>query len=139
MRPGGASSATSRVERDHRPELAVRGRQVEEIARAELDLRVIPAARGDHGRRQVDADGADAVVGEPGRDVPGAAAHVSDRRARLRLLDEAGQQGPVERLARELVAELRGVLLGDRVVAAAHGLVTSGLAHDQSASHARPN
>jgi len=67
--------------------------------------------------------------------MPGAAAHVRDRRARLRLLDEAGQQGPVERLAGQLVAELRGVLLGDRVVAAAHGVVTPGPAHDQTASH----
>jgi hypothetical protein len=52
-----------------------------------------------------------------------AAAQVRDRRARFGLLDDAGEQGPVERLAGQLVTEAGRVVLGNLVVAPAGGVV----------------
>ena len=45
------------------------------------------------------------------------------------LLDETGEEGPVERLVGELVAESLRVLLGDSVVAAAGAVVAPGSGH----------
>jgi hypothetical protein len=104
--------------------------QVEEVPFSELDLRILPAADGDHASGQVDTDGGGAVPGEPGRGVPWAAADVSDRRALLGLLDEAGQQGPVKRFAGKLVAEAIRIFLSDRIIAAANEVATGARPHD---------
>ena len=118
-----------RVEHNSGAELAVSGRQIQKVALAKLDRGMLPPAHGDHGSGQVNADRGDAVAGEPGRDVPGAAADVRDRYARLSLLDEAGQQGAIERLVGEFAAEFGGIFVGDRVVAAANRLAATGLVH----------
>src|SRR5438128_930272 len=90
----------NRVERKHRSEFTVSGRELEEVPLAEVDLRILSAANGDHACGQIDTDRGYAVAGKPGRDVPWAAAKIRDRRAFPGLLDEAGEQGPVERLMR---------------------------------------
>ena len=78
---------------------------LKEIPLPKLRVRVVTAADGDHGQGQVDADWGHALAGWPGRNVPGAASQIGDRRADAGLLGEAGQQGPVERLVSQLVAE----------------------------------
>src|SRR5215472_4967998 len=60
-----------------------------------------------------------------------AAAEIGDGCTLAGLLDEAGEEGPVERLICELVAEAVRVLLGDSVVAAAGAVVTPGTGHGQ--------
>jgi hypothetical protein len=112
-----------RVQRGHRAELTVRGRQVEEVPVAEFGLGVVPAADGDHAGGQIDADRGDPPAGQPAGDVAGAAAQIRDRRARFRLFGEAAQQGPVERLVGQFVAESGRVILGDRVITAAGRVV----------------
>jgi hypothetical protein len=56
--------------------------------------------------------------GNPVRDVPGATADIRDRGTRPGLLDQAGQQRPVERLAGELAAVDVCVLPGNPVITA---------------------
>lgn len=112
-----------RVERDGSRELTVGRRKPEEIALTELHLRIVPAAGGDHGRRQVDTDRGYATAGEPGCHMPRAAPEIGDRRTVFSLLGKAGQQSPVERLSCELVAEALQVLLGDSVITLADSVV----------------
>ena len=121
----GRFQVDDRVERDDGPELAIAGRQVKEIPFAELDFRIRPAARGNHASGQVDADGSPAVAGDPGCDVPWAAADIRDRHPLPRLLDQAGQERSVERFAGEFAAVGVRVLPGDSVVAAANPVMTS--------------
>jgi len=117
--------AADRVERDDGPGLAIAGRQVKEIPLAELGIRIRPPTRGDHASGQAGADGSPAVAGDPGRDVPRAAAGIRDRRALPGLLDQAGQERPAGRLAGEFAAVGVRVLPGDSVVAAANPVMTS--------------
>jgi len=114
-----------RVERDDRPELAIARRQVKEIPLPELGIRIRPPARGDHASGQVDANGSPAAAGDPGRNVPRAAADIRDRHSLPGLLDQAGQQRPVERLAGEFATVGVRILPGDSVVAAANPVMTS--------------
>jgi hypothetical protein len=127
-----------RVEGDGRPELTVCRRELQQVPLAELHLRVLPAASGDHGGGQVDTHRGRAPPGEPGRDMPGATPQIGDRRAIAGLLGKAGQQRAVERLTGELVAEPGRVLLGYSVVALANtGMRGDRCLHDQSV-HRRP-
>jgi hypothetical protein len=65
--------------------------------------------------------------------VPGAASQIGDRRAVAGLLGEAGQQGPVERLASQLVAEADRVFLGEGVITLADAVMLQDRAlHDGS-------
>jgi hypothetical protein len=64
------------------------------------------------------------VAGDPVRDVPGAAADIRDQGARPGLLDQAGQERPVERLAGEFAAVGIGALPGHRVIAAPDPVMT---------------
>jgi hypothetical protein len=105
-----------RVERDGSPELTVRRRKPEEIALPELYLRIIPAADGDHARRQVDTDRSHAMASELGCHMARAAPQIGDRRTVFSLLGKAGQLSSVEWLSGELVAEALHVLLGDGVI-----------------------
>jgi hypothetical protein len=70
------------------------------------------------------------MASKPGRDVARAAAEVRDRRAVLGLLDETGQQGPVERLHGEFLSEAGRVLLGHGVAASAGRIAAPGSFHD---------
>src|SRR5580704_5751215 len=112
-----------RVERHNRPELSVAGRQCEEVALPKLDLGVFPSADGDHALRQVDAYRSNAMAGEPGRDMARAAAQVCDGHTLFALLNEASEQGSIERLMGKLVAEADRIILRDRVIASANGVV----------------
>ena len=113
-----------RVQGDGRAELPVLRREPQQVPLAELHPRVAAAARLDHAGGQVDPDRARSAPGEQVRHVPGTAAEVGDRPARLRPFQQAGQQRPVERLARELVVQPLRVLLGHGVVGTAHGRVS---------------
>ncbi len=107
---------------DGRP--AGRARRLEqpgEVADLERQVGVVGAGAGDHRRRQVDAGDVGARVGEERRQMPWAAADVDDRPRRV--LRDPLEQPPVEGLGDELVPEVLGVGVGDRVVGGAHGQV----------------
>ena len=123
------SEMDDRVERHDRPQLTVPGRQREQVAQAEFGHRMLPAGHGDHAVGQIDADHGRAVPGQPARDVARAAAEVGHRRTVPGLLDEGAEQGPVEWLVREFVAETVGVSAGHGVIAAAGHLVPPGYFH----------
>jgi 8-oxo-dGTP diphosphatase len=121
-----------RVEGDGGPELAVAGRQVQQVTLPELHLRE-PATTGlDHAIGQVDPDRARALPGEPGRHVPGATTEVGDRGPRFRLFHQAREERPVERLPGEFVVQPGRVLLGHGVVAAAYGIMVGVINHAAS-------
>jgi hypothetical protein len=125
-----------RVEGDSRPELTVCRRKLQQVPLTELHPGVLPAANGDHARGQVNTDCRHAAPGEPGCDMPRATPQIGNGRAIFGLLGQAGQQRPVERLARELIAEPGRVLLGHSVVASANGVTLGNrLLHDESLHH----
>src|SRR5580658_4900832 len=88
----------NRIKGNRRPELTVCGREFQQVPLAEFHLRVFPAAHRDRGRGQVDTDHGKTPPGQPGCDVPGAAAQIGNWRAVVSLFGQASQQGPVERL-----------------------------------------
>ena len=100
-----------RVKRDGRGKLAVCCREFQQIPLTEIHLRAFPAAHCDRGRGQVDTDHADTPPGQPGCRVSWPAPQVSNWCALASLLGKASQQGPVERLAVELIAELLQIRL----------------------------
>ena len=69
-----------------------------------------------HLRREVNAHGLCAVIGQVARDLPWPTAHVGDDAQSARQLDEAIQQGAIQRLGGQLVEEARRILLGDGVI-----------------------
>jgi len=118
-----------RVEGDGGAEFAVCGGKFQQVAFSELHLCKSAAASLDHASGQINPDRTRALLGKPGRDVPGATAEVGDRGPSFRLFQEAGEERPVERLPGELVVQPGRVLLGHGVIAAAYGVAMRMITH----------
>jgi hypothetical protein len=82
----------------------------------ELQRWVTPPSSGDHAGGRVDADRIETECRQVLRNVSRPAPDIADPPAGTDQFGEAGVQGPVDRLVIELVSQLVGVSLGDRVV-----------------------
>ena len=121
---GAASVAVEmddRVRRNRAGPLAVGHRKLREGAHREREPGVPLAGDADHAGRSVHSGRTQPQIGEVPGDVARSAAHVADRRPDADELGEEPVQRPVDRLARQLVADLVGVAAGDAVVAVVHG------------------
>ena len=125
-RRGLVPAVDQRIKRDDARADAVGDGQRADVGRDEAQRR-IQTAREDHGPlREVDADhrpvGARAEVRHEASDVAGGAAADVEHRPRRAGGPEAAQPLDVPRLARQLVGEVGGVLLGDAIERGANGI-----------------
>jgi hypothetical protein len=84
---------------------------------------VLPPADSDHAGRHVDSYRADPIGRQPCGYVARSTPQVGNGCAMRMLLDEGPEQGPIQGLVGQLVAELSRISLGEGVVASANAVV----------------